>query len=112
MNQPALPNAWLFCALKASSWAAGAAPASTVESVRRIFNLLDVAKEIFNAHLIDSQEMLSQLAEEEAAESGERVAGSVGKEHSIREPPAMKAYAQTSHLSIKACSPFGPVECR
>ena len=33
----------------------------------KIFELLDVAREIFNAHLIDTQEMLSQLAEEEQA---------------------------------------------
>jgi DNA-binding transcriptional ArsR family regulator len=35
----------------------------------KIFELLDVAREIFNAHLIDTQEMLSQLAEEEALAS-------------------------------------------
>jgi len=33
----------------------------------KIFDLLDVAREIFNAHLIDTQEMLSQLADEEPA---------------------------------------------
>ena len=33
----------------------------------KIFELLDVAREIFNAHLIDTQEMLSQLADEEQA---------------------------------------------
>ena len=33
----------------------------------KIFDLLDVAREIFNAHLIDTQEMLSQLADEESA---------------------------------------------
>jgi len=36
----------------------------------KIFDLLDVAREIFNAHLIDTQEMLSQLADEEQALSG------------------------------------------
>ena len=33
----------------------------------RIFNLLDLAREIFNSHLIDTQAMLIQLAEEEQA---------------------------------------------
>ena len=32
----------------------------------KIFDLLDVAREIFNSHLVDTQEMLSQLAEEVA----------------------------------------------
>jgi ArsR family transcriptional regulator len=36
----------------------------------KIFDLLDVAREIFNAHLIDTQEMLSQLTDEEEALSG------------------------------------------
>ncbi len=36
----------------------------------KIFDLLDVAREIFNAHLIDTQEMLSQLADEDQAASG------------------------------------------
>jgi DNA-binding transcriptional ArsR family regulator len=36
----------------------------------KIFDLLDTAREIFNAHLIDTREMLSQLAEEDAAEPG------------------------------------------
>jgi ArsR family transcriptional regulator len=36
----------------------------------KIFDLLDVAREIFNAHLIDTQEILSQLADEEQAVSG------------------------------------------
>src|SRR3954447_23680278 len=31
----------------------------------KIFDLLDVAREIFNAHLIDTQQMLSQLADED-----------------------------------------------
>jgi ArsR family transcriptional regulator len=35
----------------------------------KIFNLFDVAREIFNAHLVDTQEMLSQLFEEELAAS-------------------------------------------
>ena len=33
----------------------------------KIFDLLDVAREIFNGHLIDTQVMLSQLADEEQA---------------------------------------------
>jgi DNA-binding transcriptional ArsR family regulator len=33
----------------------------------RIFDLLDVAREIFNAHLIDTQALLGQLADEENA---------------------------------------------
>jgi DNA-binding transcriptional ArsR family regulator len=41
----------------------------------KIFELLDVAREIFNAHLIDTQEMLSQLADEEQALSGAARAG-------------------------------------
>jgi len=31
----------------------------------RVFDLLDVAREIFNVHLVDTQEMLSLLAEED-----------------------------------------------
>ncbi len=31
----------------------------------KIFELLDVARDIFNRHLVDTQELLSQLAEEE-----------------------------------------------
>jgi ArsR family transcriptional regulator len=40
---------------------------SVYYSVRdpRIFDLLDVARDIFNGHLIDTQELLSQLADEE-----------------------------------------------
>ena len=34
---------------------------------KKIFELLDVARDIFNRHLIDTQELLSQLAEEEEA---------------------------------------------
>jgi ArsR family transcriptional regulator len=33
----------------------------------KLFELLDIAREIFNAHLIDTREMLSQLADEEQA---------------------------------------------
>jgi len=33
----------------------------------KIFELLDVAREIFNAHLTDTQEMLKELADEEEA---------------------------------------------
>ena len=33
----------------------------------KIFDLLDVAREIFNSHLVDTQEMLSQLVDEEQA---------------------------------------------
>lgn len=33
----------------------------------KIFDLLDVAREIFNAHLVDTQQMLSQLADEDQA---------------------------------------------
>lgn len=35
---------------------------------QRIFDLLDVARAIFNAHLIDTQEMLIQLADEDQAQ--------------------------------------------
>jgi ArsR family transcriptional regulator len=40
---------------------------SVYYSVRdpKIFDLLDVAREIFNGHLVDTQELLSKLAEEE-----------------------------------------------
>jgi DNA-binding transcriptional ArsR family regulator len=31
----------------------------------KVFELLDMAREIFNSHLIDTQQMLSELAEEE-----------------------------------------------
>jgi ArsR family transcriptional regulator len=41
---------------------------------RKIFELLDVARDIFNRHLIDTQEILSQLAEE-----GEAVAATDSK---------------------------------
>jgi ArsR family transcriptional regulator len=41
----------------------------------KIFELLDVAREIFNAHLVDTQEMLSQLAGEEQAVAGTPVNG-------------------------------------
>ncbi len=42
---------------------------SVYYSVRdpQIFDLLDVAREIFNRHLVDTQELLSQLADEEEA---------------------------------------------
>ena len=40
----------------------------------RIFDLLDVARDLFNRHLIDTQELLSQLAEE-----GEAVAAADSK---------------------------------
>jgi DNA-binding transcriptional ArsR family regulator len=36
----------------------------------KIFDMLDVAREIFNAHLIDTREMLSQLADEASAVTG------------------------------------------
>lgn len=38
----------------------------------KIFDLLDVAREIFNAHLVDTQETLSQMSQESevAAHSG------------------------------------------
>jgi len=35
----------------------------------KIFDLLDIAREIFNAHLVDTREMLSQLADEELSVS-------------------------------------------
>lgn len=38
----------------------------------KIFQLLDVAREIFNGHLIDTQELLAQLADEEEAISAAR----------------------------------------
>jgi DNA-binding transcriptional ArsR family regulator len=36
----------------------------------KIFELLDVAREIFNAHLTDTQELLKELADEEKAVRG------------------------------------------
>jgi ArsR family transcriptional regulator len=41
----------------------------------KIFELLDVAREIFNAHLSDTQELLKQLADEEEAVVGSEPAG-------------------------------------
>ena len=41
----------------------------------KIFELLDVAREIFNAHLTDTQEMLKELADEEEAVAAIEPAG-------------------------------------
>ncbi|MFQ5472422.1 MAG: ArsR/SmtB family transcription factor [Dehalococcoidia bacterium] len=40
-----------------------------------VFELLDVARKIFNAHLIDTQELLKELTEEEETVSGTKPTG-------------------------------------
>jgi DNA-binding transcriptional ArsR family regulator len=59
---------------------------SVYYSVRdpKIFELLDVARDIFNRHLIDTQELLSQLAEEEESLTAPRVLLSAGSSDSGR----------------------------
>jgi len=40
----------------------------------KVFELLDVAREIFNSHLVDTQQMLTELAAEEEPVSGAKPA--------------------------------------
>jgi DNA-binding transcriptional ArsR family regulator len=78
LDEESAPASQHLALLRARGLVSGRKNGRTVfYSVRdpKIFELLDVAREIFNAHLTDTQELLKELAEEEKGVSAAQGAG-------------------------------------